>query len=124
MSKDRILLEAMTKAQAEWFKHRDPAMIFDGLLQVLLSVTESEFGFIGEVLRDPGGNPYLKEHAITNIAWNEETRRFYEEHAPEGLEFRNLKTLFGAVMVTGEPVISNNPSQDPRRGGLPEGHPP
>ena len=124
MSKDRILLEAMTKAQAEWFKHRDPAMIFDGLLQVLLSVTESEFGFIGEVLRDPGGNPYLKEHAITNIAWNEETRRFYEEHAPEGLEFRNLKTLFGAVMVTGEPVISNDPSKDPRRGGLPEGHPP
>ncbi len=124
MSKDRILLEAMTKAQAEWFKHRDPAMIFDGLLQVLLSVTESEFGFIGEVLRDPDGNPYLKEHAITNIAWNEETRRFYEEHAPEGLEFRNLKTLFGAVMVTGEPVISNDPSKDPRRGGLPEGHPP
>ena len=124
MSQDRRLLEAMTEAQTQWFKHRDPAMIFDGLLQVLLSVTESEFGFIGEVLRDPDGNPYLKEHAITNIAWNEETRRFYEEHAPEGLEFRNLKTLFGAVMVTGEPVISNDPSKDPRRGGLPEGHPP
>ena len=124
MSKDRRLLEAMTEAQAEWFKHRDPARIFDGLLQALLSVTESGFGFIGEVLRDPEGNPYLKEHAITNISWNEETRRFFEEHAPEGLEFRNLKTLFGAVMVTGETVISNDPSQDPRRGGLPEGHPP
>jgi signal transduction histidine kinase len=40
------------------------------------------------------------------------------------LEFRNLDTLFGAVMKTGEPVISNNPSTDPRRGGLPPGHPP
>ncbi|TFG59521.1 MAG: PAS domain S-box protein, partial [Deltaproteobacteria bacterium] len=124
MSKNRRLLEAMTEAQTQWFTHQDPAGIFVGLLQALLSVAESEFGFIGEVLRDPEGNPYLKIHAITNIAWNEETRRFYEENAPRGLEFRNLKTLFGAVMVTGETVISNDPPQDPRRGGLPEGHPP
>jgi PAS domain S-box-containing protein len=39
------------------------------------------------------------------------------------MEFYNLKTLFGEVMITGKPVISNNPSTDPRRGGLPEGHP-
>jgi len=27
-------------------------------------------------------------------------------------------------MTTSEPVIANNPSKDPRGGGLPEGHPP
>jgi len=27
------------------------------------------------------------------------------------------------VMTTGRPVIANDPIQDPRRGGLPHGHP-
>ncbi len=124
MSEDRRLLESITEAHTRWFQDRDPSKTFDRLLSVLLSTTGSEYGFIGEVFRGPSGQPYLKEHAITNIAWNDETRRFYEENAPAGLEFHNLKTLYGAVMVSGEPVISNDPSRDPRRGGLPEGHPP
>ncbi len=66
----------------------------------------------------PEGAPYLKTHAITNIAWNDETRKFYELNAPEGMEFHNLKTLFGAVMTTGRPVIANEPANDPRRAGL------
>ena len=41
-----------------------------------------------------------------------------------GLKFYNLDTLFGRVMTTSQPVISNNPSSDPRAGGIPEGHPP
>jgi GAF domain-containing protein len=41
-----------------------------------------------------------------------------------GLKFCNLKTLFGKVMTTQRPVISNNPSSDNRAGGIPEGHPP
>ena len=40
-----------------------------------------------------------------------------------GSEFHNLKTLFGAAIVSGEPVIANDPPNDPRRGGLPLGHP-
>jgi len=39
------------------------------------------------------------------------------------MEFHNLKTLFGAALSSGEPVIANQPAHDPRRGGLPEGHP-
>ncbi|MDP6625613.1 MAG: GAF domain-containing protein [Nitrospinota bacterium] len=37
---------------------------------------------------------------------------------------RNLETLFGAVIKSGDTVISNNPSTDPRSGGIPKGHPP
>jgi hypothetical protein len=37
--------------------------------------------------------------------------------------FTNLKTLFGEVMTSGQPVISSDPAHDPRRGGLPEGTP-
>jgi PAS domain S-box-containing protein len=40
------------------------------------------------------------------------------------LEFRNLNSLFGRVLVTGEPMIANDPATHPQRGGLPPGHPP
>jgi len=32
--------------------------------------------------------------------------------------------LFGYTLKTGETVISNDPSNDTKRGGLPKGHPP
>ncbi|MBU3665966.1 MAG: PAS domain S-box protein [Chthoniobacterales bacterium] len=97
--------------------------MFDRLLTDILEYTRSEYGFIGEVLYDENGAPFLKTHAITNIAWNEATRKLYEESKATGFIFRNLHTLFGAALTTGEPVIANRPATDPRRGGLPQGHP-
>ncbi|MFC1484425.1 PAS domain S-box protein [Candidatus Neomarinimicrobiota bacterium] len=123
LERNNQLLKIISDAQAQFIAIGDPRKVFDEFLSGLLSLTESEYGFIGEVLQTENGDPYLKTHAITNIAWNEETRRFYEENAPSGMEFRNLKTLFGAVMTTGEPVLANEPATDSRRGGLPEGHP-
>ena len=120
------LLRAVGSLQSSYISRGkiDAAETFENLLQLLLNFTGSEYGFVGEVLRDEQGQPYLKTHAITNIAWNEETQAFYEKHKAQGLEFRNLNTLFGAALVTGETVISNSPATDPRRGGLPPGHPP
>lgn len=120
------LLRAVGQLQSKYISSGkiDAAETFENLLQLLLSFTGSEYGFVAEVLRDEQGQPYLKTHAITNIAWNEEMQAFYEKHKAQGLEFRNLKTLFGAALVTGETVISNSPATDPRRGGLPPGHPP
>ena len=115
--------EVIVRAQSEFIREQDRHQAFNGLLDDVLSLTESEYGFLGEVLHTVEGLPYLKTYAITNIAWDEPTRAFYAAHAPQGMEFRNLKTLFGAAMTSGEPVIANMPYQDPRRGGLPEGHP-
>ncbi len=122
-NKVNALLESINSAQSQFILEADAADIFDALLKNILSLTRSEYGFIGEVIFTAEGKPYLKTHAITNIAWNEETKALYEKYAPN-MEFYNLKTLFGEVMTTGKPVISNNPSADPRRGGLPQGHPP
>ena len=38
------------------------------------------------------------------------------------MEFRNLNTLFGATLRTGETVIANDAPNDPRAGGVVEGH--
>ena len=121
---NNLMLEGVTRAQREFILETDPRRGFDRILALLLETTASEYGFIGEVFLQPGGQPYLKTHAMSNIAWNEETTDWFEKNAPAGLEFRNLNTLFGAVMTTRETVIANDPAHDPRRGGLPVGHPP
>jgi PAS domain S-box-containing protein len=117
------LLQAIGRAQSQFIGNVSLEPLFGRLLSDLLSLTDSEYGFIGEILHTDTGDPYLKTHAITNIAWNDETRDLYRRQAPN-LEFYNLKTLFGAVMTTGQPVIANDPATDSRRGGLPPGHAP
>lgn len=96
---------------------------WDSVLGQLLDLTESEYGFIGRVSEDDDG-PFLKTEAITNIAWNEETRQFYEDNSPAGLVFRNMDTLFGRPITERALLIANEVATDARAGGRPEGHPP
>ncbi|MDH4224062.1 MAG: PAS domain S-box protein, partial [Deltaproteobacteria bacterium] len=119
------ILGAVRRMQDQFISpHSRPREVFDEALLYLLDLTQSEYGFIGEVLHTPQGAPYLKIYALSNIAWNEDTRKFFDVNAPLGLEFHNLNTLFGHTLTTGQPVIANQPAGDPRSGGLPPGHPP
>ncbi len=124
LTRQKRMAEIIARAQSQFIRETDRRRAFEGLLADFLALTESGYGFVGEVLRTAEGAPYLKTYALTNIAWDAATRAFYEAHASQGMEFYNLKTLFGAALSSGEPVISNAPAQDPRRGGLPPGHPP
>lgn len=117
------MLEAVRMAQARFIEIDDKRKAFEGLLEAFLLVTQSAYGFVGEVLYDENQQPYLKTHAITNIAWDDASRRMYERQQIDGMEFSNLQTLFGHGLRTGEPVIANDPSSDPRSGGAPHGHP-
>lgn len=118
------LLASIYTTQLRYFSQADKSDVFATLLQELLSLTESEYGFIGKTCYTPEGKIYLKTFAITDISWNEETRLLYQSKAKEGLEFHNLETLFGYTLKTGELVLSNDPANDPRAKGIPAGHPP
>lgn len=118
------LLRAIAAAQTQYIADRPETQVFDNLLGTVLTLTGSQYGFLGEVLYDDQGLPYLHAHTLTNISWNEETQALYERAASEGLIFRKLASLYGAAMTSGQPVIANDPPQDPRASGLPPGHPP
>ncbi|MFO7649511.1 EAL domain-containing protein, partial [Halomonas campaniensis] len=96
---------------------------FATALQALLEFTGSEYGFIGEVFHDDQGRPYLQTHAITDISWDDASRALYRQASAQGMTFTRLDTLYGHVLRTGEALITNDPASDPRRGGLPPGHP-
>jgi PAS domain S-box-containing protein len=115
--------------------------IFDSLLDALVQVTQSEYGFIGRVFlrkydeydeydeheeqnKPAEPTPYLKTFSITNIAWNDETQALYERYRDSGMEFHQLRSLYGHVLTSKAAYIANNPDTDPHRHGTPEGHPP
>lgn len=122
--RNRDLLSTLKDLQSTFLIDEELKESFNKLLEKLLAITGSEYGFIGEVLRDDeDDSPYLKTHATTNISWNKETSDFYDKNVPEEMVFWNLETLFGHVMKTESHVISNSPYSDKRSGGLSEGHP-
>ena len=123
LERQHRMIEAVRVAQQAYIEAYDKRKVFDGLLQAFLSVTDSAYGFVGEVFYTDAGEPYLRTNAITNIAWDEPSRLMFESQAEDGMAFRNLNTLFGRPMVTGQPVIANQPDQHPHAGGMPSGHP-
>ena len=124
LRQQRDLLGIISQIQSAFIGTSDRGKAFDRLLQDILALTGCEFGFITERHLTADGSPYLRTRAVSNIAWNEETRLLYERESARGLVFDNPNTLFGVTMVTGEVVIANDPANDPRSGTPPGGHPP
>jgi|GEM_PF-2677703 len=117
-------LETIRRALLQFLGGSNVGACLNELLEGVCELTHSEYGFIGEILEDEDGTRYLKMHAWTDISWDRESRRLYQQALSTGFEFRNLKTLFGAVVATGKIVIANDAANDPRSGGVPQGHPP
>lgn len=118
------LLNGIRAAQEHFIGTTEVGAVFNELMDVVVRHTHSGFGFIAEVLKDDQDQPYLRSYALTDISWNDEIRKYMQSMRPNGLEFRNLKSLFGAALVTRDVVIANDAASDPRSGGLPPGHPP
>ncbi len=94
------------------------------MLDTLLELTGSEYGFIGEVFYSEDETPFIKSYATTNIAWSEETQQLYEDTKKKGMVFSRADSLYGAVLKTGQLIIANQPTTDKRSCGVPPGHPP
>ena len=122
LQRQHRMLLAIQQSQAAFIESDNKREAFSALLDAFLAVTGSEYGFLAEVQYDMREQPYLRTHAISNIAWDEASRRAHDEQLESGMEFRNLDTLFGWALRHRETVIANDPATDPRSGGCPAGH--
>jgi PAS domain S-box-containing protein len=114
---------AITRAQRAFIHEAEPHRAYDALLEDLLALTGSDYGFVGEVHHE-AGHPILRTRAVTDLSWDEDSRQLLARIHTDGLDFRRLGTLISAPLLSGEPLLSSDPALDPRRGGLPPGHPP
>ncbi len=103
--------------------HSTPVIFFNYVLNKILSILKVEFGFLAEVVYDKE-TPYLRSYGISNISWNDESRKIYEENKELGLVFEDLNTLFGEVVKSKKIFMTNDPKNHKNAKGLPPGHPP
>jgi len=118
------LLDHVLKTQSLYITDGNYGQVFGSLLDALVELTGSEYGFLDEVRRDADGTLYKLSLAMSNISWDEDSRRLYDDLVARRLEFRNLSTLAGLPATSGKIVISNDPARDPRAAGLTAHHPP
>jgi len=122
ISRQQEIEDTIRDIQTHFITVQDKFLTFQKILDHIIYLTGSQTGLIGEIGYD-NHKPYLDVYAISNIAWNVRSRRMYEQSIEGTLRFANTDNLFGEVMLTGRALISNDPMNDPRGGGFPEGHP-
>lgn len=116
------LLQAIQEIQGKYIEDAPRKELADAILAQLLALSQSASGLVGEVRTADDGAPHLETWAVSDSAWDEMSRRMCDENQGGGLESRNLDGLLGSVMTSAEPVIANDPSNDPRRTELAEGY--
>jgi PAS domain S-box-containing protein len=95
----------------------------DTMLGNLLELTDSEFGYLAEVLYDDNAKAYLRIQAISDISWDAESSAIYSRVGKENFEFRDLDNLLGACIREGGPVIADQGAAASAFSSLPRGHP-
>ncbi|WP_224370066.1 ATP-binding protein [Hyalangium versicolor] len=118
------LLQALSQVQTAFLQGQPPPRLFEPLLAVMMEQAGSEFGFIAEVVRGPEGRPVLQPLALANLAWTPGMHEPSPGEAPHGVKSTALQSLSDAVLMTGQPVVSNHRlAEEPRSGGPKEPHP-
>jgi len=118
------ILECVSRLLGLYVCDSDANTVFEAALTDILRLTDSQYGYIVELEHAADGAPYLQALAISSTAWDATARRFYDEHVASGFRFSATDSLIAAAVVSGAPVIANDPAHDPRGcGRLPTGHP-
>jgi uncharacterized membrane protein YgcG len=118
-SKKKGLVEAVTNDLVSLIKDKnvDNVYIDSHILNKLIQITGSEYGFIGYIEGDK-----LQMTCITNIAWNESSFEFFSTNINSNLEFPiTRRVFFGQSILDKVPIIVNKYNESRRI--LPPGHP-
>jgi signal transduction histidine kinase/DNA-binding response OmpR family regulator len=114
MDKSRVL-DILLEAEREYIENGKTATSFEIVLNGLIELTDSEFGYIAEVrstesektVTNPDGL-YLYCHAISDISWDDASREMYSTHRGKGFTFDNEHSIFGKGLMEKETIIANN----------------
>jgi PAS domain S-box-containing protein len=109
------LLDSINQIFQESLAYDTETEVIEKCLEVAEELTESEFGFFGEV----NENGRLDDRALSPPAWDVcET-----PNAHELLKDMEIRSYWGRTIIEEKSQVVNQPDQDPDRRGLPEGHP-
>lgn len=125
MEWERRLVSVAATALRRYHEGASLWAAFNALLDGVIRVTASHYGYIGRIVPREGKLTILVK-AITTIGWSP---KMVDLVVPEGFTFalEDMSTgprLYGMSWRTRAPFICNDPSTSPHsRGGVPSGHP-
>lgn len=118
ISRQTRLLSAINRLFAETLKSQNREAAAQTCLAAALSITDSEFGFIGEVNPDGLFNTF----AVSDTGWS--ACAMPQKEATASLQNMIIRGVWGQVILREQSLIINDPGAFPERVGVPEGHPP
>ncbi|GAB1262532.1 PAS domain S-box protein [Aurantivibrio plasticivorans] len=118
-----MLSQVIAKSLTKFIAHANTSDAFNEILQDLLIMTDSQFGFIGEVRHTDSGQQYVKTLAANDEAWSKDLRDHYKTLYPSGAEIYDFDNLFGKVINSELYIISNNVNNAHILGDFSSSHP-
>lgn len=94
------------------------------ILKTFLLLTESEFGFIGELFFDSNGHPFLQQvfTGQNKPEINERIKRIRDISEKKGKKLGNFNNILKSVVETKKPLLINDLKTYPYLTGIPEDH--
>jgi signal transduction histidine kinase/CheY-like chemotaxis protein len=122
------VLKVVTECLSEMTVNDDLKSMMIFICESLTKLTNNEYGFIGEILKDKNGVPFLRYRAIVGDKFKSTYASYYNNNfiKNDNLDLYDFDSLFGLVYKESKIIYSNDVIHDPRRGGkskLPKGHP-
>ncbi|WP_374266513.1 GAF domain-containing protein [Zoogloea sp.] len=117
------LLQVLHRGMTDFAALMSSDQLWSFLKDALCDLTGSDYALIGEVV-PVEGKPGLKIHAITDLSWNDDSRRLMERLRSGDMMLTNPDSMLGRVFAGGEVMMTNDVATVTRRTGFPHGHPP
>ena len=103
------LITLIAKVQSRFLNDGDAKTAFYQLLEEMVAMTTSDYGYIAEVRHDDYGQPYLRTRALWDTSWSPDTRELYrDQDLGGGMEFHDIQNILASVLITGETVFIND----------------
>lgn len=117
------LLNNVDEAQMAFINSKSSGKAFNKILDGLIDLTESTYGFIGELLIDKHGKDYILVHAISGNDWSVVPVELLNKYETDGVKLYSLDMLFEKREQNSGVLVLNDCSDDFNDCDLPLGRP-
>jgi PAS domain S-box-containing protein len=112
LRQSNAVLVALRSAQARFMNDGDPQAAVEDLLQSMLSLTGSQYGFIGEVVGAADKVPGLRVHAVRNLVKDETHPSGGQVDPDRVIVLGGPDTLLGQSIASGKAVAVTGPETE------------
>lgn len=123
ISRQNRLLDSIRSTQSLYIEKNRSEKIFEGLLDTLVEITDSEFGFLDEVIKDENGRSFKRNLAMSGVFFEKAPESFKKIKTNTDLVFEDLDNISGRPAVTGQIMIENAMKRKTKSSKFPKDHP-